>query len=398
MNNITIKGAQPAKPFTKLIFLGITTGFLFTGITAYQLGQSSSSSSPVTQTAPTNQLPEIKTVTALGRLEPKGEVIQLSAPGSTQANRIEQLLVQEGDLVKKGQVIAVLDSQARLQAALTEAKERVAFAQANLNRVKAGAQIGEITAQRAVIGRIKAERTNNIAAQQATIGRLEAQLKNADIEYRRYQHLYEQGAISASEKDSRQLTKETTQRQLEEAKATLTRISASTTEQLEEAKATLNRIAEVRPVDVAVSTAEVRQAEATVARAKAELDNAYIKAPQAGRILEILTRPGEVISNDGIVKIGQTSQMYAVAEVYESNISQVQIGQQATLTSSAISGKLNGTVEKIGLKVQRQEVINTDPTENIDAKVIEVRVLLDKESSLKVESLTNLSVKVKIIL
>ncbi len=395
MNNITIK----AKPFPKLIFLGITTGFLFTGVTAYQLGQSSSSSSPpVTQTTPTNQLPEIKTVTALGRLEPKGEVIQLSAPGSTQGNRIEKLLVQEGDLVQKGQIIGVLDSQASLQAALTEAKERVSFAEANLKRVQAGAQIGEITAQRAIIARIKAERTNNIAAQQATIRRLEAEVKNAEIEYQRYQHLYERGAISASSRDNKQLTKETTQRQLEEAKATLTRISTTTTEQLEEAKATLNRIAEIRPVDVAVSTAEVRQTMATVARAQAELDNAYIKAPQAGRILEILTRPGEVISNDGIVTIGQTSQMYAVAEVYESNIGQVQIGQQVTLTSSAISGELQGTVEKIGLKVERQEVINTDPTENIDAKVVEVRVLLDRESSLKVESLTNLSVKVKIIL
>jgi HlyD family secretion protein len=60
------------------------------------------------------QIPEVKTVTALGRLEPKGEVIKLSAPASTEGSRVEQLLVKEGDTVKTGQVVAILDSRDRL--------------------------------------------------------------------------------------------------------------------------------------------------------------------------------------------------------------------------------------------------------------------------------------------
>jgi len=48
--------------------------------------------------------------------------------------------------------------------------------------------------------------------------------------------------------------------------------------------------------------------------------------------------------------------------------------------------------------VQRQEIINTDPAANIDARTVEVRVRLDEESSQKVEGLTNLSVKVAIAL
>ncbi len=48
--------------------------------------------------------------------------------------------------------------------------------------------------------------------------------------------------------------------------------------------------------------------------------------------------------------------------------------------------------------MKRQEVINTDPAANIDAKIVEVKVRLDEESSQKVAGLTNLLVKVAIAL
>lgn len=47
-------------------------------------------------------------------------------------------------------------------------------------------------------------------------------------------------------------------------------------------------------------------------------------------------------------------------------------------------------------KIERQQVVNTDPTANIDAKVVEVKVKLDKESSQRVAGLTNLLVNVQI--
>ena len=396
MQDTTTNYAKDSKPFVRPLTVLFTTAILaMGGITAYSLGQSSQTG---VESNPVPSGPEIKTVTALGRLEPSGEVIQVSAPSSSQADRVEELLVKEGDDVVKGQIIAILDSRERAVAELKQAEERVRVAQANLAQVKAGAKTGEIEAQKAEIARIKAERSNNIVAQEATVARLEAELKNAQLEYQRYQNIYEEGAISASERDSKQLTFETAQRQIEEAKANLTRISTATKEQLEEAKATLDRIAEVRPVDVDVAAAEVREAQAAVATAQAELDLAYIKAPQAGQILDILTRPGEAVSSDGIVRIGQTSQMYAVAEIYESDIGKVKVGQQVKVTSNAVSGELQGTVEQIGLEVRRQEVINTDPAANIDTRVVEVRVRLNEESIQKVAGLTNLLVKVAIAL
>ncbi|MEL7522588.1 MAG: ABC exporter membrane fusion protein, partial [Cyanobacteria bacterium J06553_1] len=377
----------------KIPALIIGLALLVGGVIIYRLTQVNTSESEV----PGEIMPEIKTVTALGRLEPSGEVIQISVSSAAEGNQIAELLVREGEEIEQGQVIAVLDSRDRLEAALNQAQEQVRVAQANLDLVKAGAKTGEIRAQEAAIARIEAERSNNIMAQEATISRIEAEVNNAQVEYQRYEQLYQDGAISASEKDSRYLTLATAQEQLAEAQANLNRIKSSQQEQIAEAKATLDRIAEVRPVDVAVAEAEVRQAQAAVKTAQAELDRAYIKSPQAGTVIKTMIRPGEIVSSDeGIARIGQISQMYAVAEVYESDISKVKVGQPVTVTSSAISGKLEGTVEKIGLEIERQNVVNTDPTSNIDARVVEVEIRLDEASSQKVSGLTNLQVNARI--
>jgi HlyD family secretion protein len=395
MEQITNNQTKSSNPLVKkvpAIAIGLT--LLIGGVTVYALRQFTTTPKPepVAQT-----IPEIKTVTALGRLEPSGEIIEISAASGSEGNRIEELRVREGEEVKPGQIIAILDSRDRLEAALQEAQSKVTVAQANLAKVKAGAQTGEIEAQQAAIARIQAERDNDIAAQQATVSRVEAELKNAQLEYRRYQQLYEQGAVNASEKDSKELTLATAREQLAEAKANLSRIETAQQQQIAEAKATLNKIAEVRPVDVEVATAELKEAQSAVITAQAERDRAYLKSPQVGTVIKILTRPGEVVSSEeGIARIGQIKEMYAVAEVYESDINKVKIGQPATITGSAIPGKLTGTVEIIGLEIERQEVVNTDPTANIDAKVVEVKVKLDGTSSQKVAGLTNLLVNVQI--
>lgn len=335
----------------------------------------------------------VRTVTALGRLEPKGEVIQLSAPASSQASRVEQLLVKEGDRVKAGQTVAILDSRARASAAVDEAEAQVRVAQAKLAQIQAGAKRGEIAAQQALIARLDAQHQGDVDAQAATVARLQAQAQNAAVENQRYGSLYQEGAISASARDSKRLTLETDQKSLQEAQAVLRRIQTTSSPQLSEAKANLARIAEVRPTDLQAAEAEINRAKAAVNQAKADLEQAFVKSPQNGSVLGINTRPGELIGDSGIVEIGQTDPMYAVAEVYQSDIRRVRAGQRVRLTSDSLSDELQGTVEWIDAQVQRQNIINTDPSENIDARIVEVHVRLDDASSQKAAKFTNLQVK-----
>ena len=373
------------------VAIGIIASLLVCGISFY-IVKRWHDANPEAQ-MPATQLPQLKTVTALGRIEPQGKVIKLSAAVSTEGSRVEKLLVKEGDRVKAGQVIAILNSRDRLQAELKEVQEQVKVAQANLNRIQAGAKRGEIAAQKAAIARLKAEHLGDINAQAATIERFQAEVRNAQAEDERYQQLFQQGAISTSQGDSKRLNLETAQKSLQEAQAQLNRTQSTSQQKIKEATATLDEIAEVRGVDVEAAQAEVNRAIAAMNLAKVNLEQSQVRSPQDGQVFEIHTHPGELVSNDGIADIGQTSQMYVIAEVYESDIGKVHSGQQVQVFGDYLPIELQGIVDRKGLQVRRQNVINTDPVSNIDNRVIEVHIRLDQASSQKAANLTNMQVK-----
>lgn len=341
-------------------------------------------------------VPTVYQITALGRLKPVSEVIQISALASLSNDRVAELLVQRGDWVEANQVIAILASRDRLQTAWLEAKEHVRVAQAELAQVYAGAKSGEIAAQRAEITRLQQDLQGEISIQQATISRWQAEVNTARADYERYLSLYIEGAIAAEERDQKRLQLETTQAQLNESQANQTRTLDTLREQMQQAEATLDQIAEVRPVDIEVAQANVKQAIAAAKQAEAHLEEASIRVPIAGRVLEIYARPGETIGNKGIAELGQTNQMDVVAEIYQTDIAQIREGQSATITSESLSRAVYGTVRQIGLQVAQQEVTSGEPGENLDRRIVNVWIQINPEDIQIVENLTNLQVQVAI--
>ncbi len=182
------------------------------------------------------------------------------------------------------------------------------------------------------------------ASKEAAVARLRAELSYAQLQYRRVERLYRKKVVSAEEQDE-WLTK----------------------------------------LDVA--KAQLQQAEA-------EFELARIRAPINGQVLKIHAYPGERVGLNGILELGNTDEMYAVAEVYESDIGRVRTGQRATVTSPALSEQMQGTVERIGAKVGKMDVLDEDPAAKTDARVVEVRIRLDDGK--RVAGLTNLKVDVRI--
>ncbi|MCU0552399.1 MAG: ABC exporter membrane fusion protein [Leptolyngbya sp. Prado105] len=382
------------KPKNRL-WIGLAIATLITGGTSFY-AVSQFSSKP--QIQPVETAPTVKRIAALGRLEPGSEVVRLSAPIALDGDRIAELFVKQGDRVAKGQVIAILDSRDKLQDALNQAREQVRVAEAKLAQIKAGAKSGEIEAQQATISRLQADRQGEIASQSAEIDRWESEVRTAQAEFDRFNQLYRQGAIAASNLESKQLALDTAQSQLRQAQVKQNQAANSLEAQVNEARATLDRIAEVRPVDVETVATEVRSAIAAVKQAETELEQAYIRAPIAGQMLKIHTRVGEKIGESGIAELAQNDQMVAIAEVYQSDIANVKVGQTATITGQAFAGELQGTVSEIGLQVDQQEVFSSQPGENLDRRVIDVKIRLTPEASRKVSNLTNLQVQTSILL
>lgn len=372
--------------------MAVVTG----AVSLYSLSRFHLTSKLETPTAPSSS-PTMTAVAALGRLEPQGEVIRLSAPDSQGGVRVAELLANRGDRVRQGQVVAILDSYYPRLAALEKAQKQVLVAQASLNQVKAGAKGGDISAQKATIARLEAELRGESAAQQATIARLEAELRNAESENQRYQQLYKDGAISASDLDTKRLRLETVRQQVNEAEASFNRTVETIQKQLKEAIAKLKSIAEIRPTDVQAAQTNVDSAKASVKQAQADLNLSSVRSPIDGQVLKINTWPGEAIGSMGIAELGRTQQMYVVAEVYETDIKKVRIGQSATITSNAFSQKLRGTVTDIGLQVGKQNIFNSNPQADTDNKVVDVKIRIDSQADNKqVAGLTDLQVQVQI--
>ncbi|BDA74876.1 hypothetical protein CAL7716_090420 [Calothrix sp. PCC 7716] len=123
---------------------------------------------------------------------------------------------------------------------------------------------------------------------------------------------------------------------------------------------------------------------------------ANIKAPQDGVIFKINSRAGEKVSDNGVVELGQVNQMRVVAEVYQTNIRKVKLGQNVRVSSNSLDNELQGKVSWIGWQVQRQNIINSNPSENIDSRVVEVHIQLDEKSTQQAAKFTNLQVKAAI--
>lgn len=372
----------------------IATGVIsIYGLSYFHFQKTSKSASTISSVTP-NLIPTITAVASLGRLEPQGEVISLSAPNSQTGIRVNQLLVKKGEKIRQGQVVAILDNYIPNLAALEKAKRQVEVNRANLQQVKAGAKLGDIFAQKAAISRLEAELRGSFFTQKATIARLKAELKNSQTENKRYQKLYQNGAISASDADTKRLRRDTVQQQLNEANASLKRTIETLQKQLTESKARLNSIAEIRPTDVQVAQANLQSAKASVQQAQAELNLSYIRSPINGQVLKINTWPGEIIDNKGILELGQTQQMYVVAEVYETDITKVRLGQTAIITSEAFSGKIKGTVADIGLQVGRQNIFNANPGSNTDNRIVDVKIRINNlADNQRLSNLTNLQVQ-----
>ncbi len=380
-------------------------------------------------TAPTVSQPLPPQVAALGRLQPESEVLKLAAPLALDGDRVAELQVKEGDRVKTGQIIAVLDSRDRLLDEVTQAQEQVKLAKAKLAQIKAGAKDGEVNAQASTIDRLNAQRNGDVEAQrqtlakleaqaqgdrevqQATITKLNAELNNARAELQRHKGLKANGAISQSLLDTKQLavdkaqqevneaiaigtrTNRTNDRLIQEARVVLTRTGETGTTQVAEARSNLDRITEVRPVEIQVAQAEVQSAVAALKKAETSLDKAYIRAPIPGQILKIHTHIGEKQSTKGIAELAQTDKMIAIAEVYQTDIEKIRTGQDVLITSQGFTGELRGTVSTIDRQVNQQKVFANQPGENLDRRIIEVKIRIENSDRARISGLTNLQVQ-----
>lgn len=302
-------------------------------------------------------------VVALGRLRPAGGIVSVALPQGGGDARIDQILVDEGDIVTKGDVLAVLDSLALYESALTSAESTHAIRRAALSQA-----------------RVQVEATE--AELRAQSRGAEATLAAAERELARASSLFDRGATT-------QAIREDAERAVDAARADLDRLRASLTR--------YQSGPDGQQVDIAVATADLAAAEAAALQARRDLDRARVLAPQGGTIIEVAARAGERPPADGLLRMGDTARMEAELEVFQIMVPRVAVGQPVSLVSGVLGDDpLTGTVSRISTLVGRQSVTADDPAANTDARVLLVTVALDDASSARAASYVNLEVVARI--
>ncbi|NJL42536.1 MAG: HlyD family efflux transporter periplasmic adaptor subunit [Pseudanabaena sp. SU_2_4] len=384
----TVKKIQSRNGWIVAAVGAIALGLLGLGIAKLTLTNQSNSNRVIADNVFSQ--PQRVEVVALGRLEPQGEVIRVGGPNG---ERIRQLTVKEGDLVQKGAILAYLESYIERLAERDLAASQVAEAE---QRLQASTDFSQSQIQEAQtrIQQIERPRAFEIDAQKAAIRKLEAELDLANIDLQRNQSLQSDGAISKQALDRQLSQVQQLQAEVNSAKATLIKLETGWQTDLQNAEAQMrSQQANLPLTQIQVALRSARQ---NLKLAEARLERTLIRATKSGRVLRILTHEGEAIGSNGILDLGDTRQMYVVAEVYETDVALVKVGQPVTITSrnGAFNTPLKGKVAEIGWQVFKNNVLDDDPAANADARVVEVKVRLD--DSKLVECLTNLQVDVRI--
>jgi HlyD family secretion protein len=287
--------------------------------------------------------PETAAVSAMGRFEPMEPITRVGAPYiQGQPPIVAKIEVAEGQHVQAGQLLAVIAGKAQLAAAVKEAQARVAMEQIKLQET------------------IEGPRKSVLTAQQAEVARWQAALRTDEAEVERYETLRRTHDVSASDLDAKR-------NQMENAE-----------QMLAAAKAQLAGLTERHLQDVQSAQDELNLGRAQVDHARANLASADVHAPASGIILHVRALPGEQVGPQGIVELARTAQMDVLAEVYETDIGRLKMGEQAEVTSPLLppGTRLAGTVVAIGSQVGRAGMAAADNATFADARVVMVRVRL----------------------
>lgn len=258
------------------------------------------------------------------------------------SERVAEILVEEGDRVKRGQVLGRLDTS-RLKPQLAQAQAQAASQAANLERLKNG------------------NRPEDIAQAQANLESAKAEAVNARSQYERQRSLATQSVVS--------------QQSLDEARSAAGVADAKVTVSQ---KALDLQVAGSRSEDIAEAQSQLDAANANAALLRQQLADAELKAPADAVVRSRLIEPGEMASpTRSAFSLSAISPKWVRAYVSGVQLGLLKPGMKTVVTVDSFPGKqMSGRVGFISSVAEFTP--KTVQTEELRSSLVyEVRVFLD---------------------
>ncbi|NEQ49808.1 MAG: HlyD family secretion protein, partial [Leptolyngbya sp. SIO3F4] len=282
------------------------------------------------------------------RINASGEVEAFRTVNLSPKNSgiVTELLVEQGDSVQQGQVVARMDID-DLNAQLLQNQANLAEAEAQLEDLLQGTDLPLLSQAAA-----------NLEAVKAQLVEAEARLRLVEGDLERDRNLYTQGAISARELDN-------SQNSVDSALANVAQLNA----RIDEAQDRLTDLEDdPDPEDVTQARARVERAQGQIAAIQTRINNTIIQAPfdgvvtqkfaTVGAFVTPTTSASEAASATSSAIVAIADGLEVVAEVPEADLGQIQTGQAAEIVSTAYPKKVfQGTVRLIAPEaIERQNV------------------------------------------
>jgi multidrug resistance efflux pump len=302
---------------------------------------------PLGGSTPAAQPPARHAVSAEGKLEARpGAEMNV---GTAMTARIQRFLVNVGEHVDQGQVIAVLDSK-DLAARLREAEAELAVAKARRTEVAAGA------------------RDEEIKQAEAELHRAQSEQEQAAMEFKRSGELFKDRFVSQASLDKAESIFQVASARVAEAEEHLRLLQSGP-----------------RPETLALQEKQVAQAEANVRYVRSLLDMTRVASPISGILIERYLDAGEVtMPEKPLAAIADTGQLRINAEVDETDAGRLKVGDPVEITAYAYPGKVyRGRVEEIADYVGKREIKPNNPAVNLGLKIIQVKIALLEATPLK---------------
>jgi membrane fusion protein (multidrug efflux system) len=291
---------------------------------------------------------------------------------------ITQVNFNEGDLVKKDQVMFELDKNL-LQAALTKAEADVASAQAALAAAQA-------QYDKALHGPLADE----IRIAQTAVEKAAAEKQLADMNWSRAKVLFDQQALSAADRDREKTTWELAKWKYEEALERLNLLKKGTrSEDISAAKAALD-----------AKKADLNSAKARLEQTRINVEYSAVLSPFPGVIVRRWRDPGATVAaGTPILTLLDPATLHVAANIDEKNLDKIEVGDTVDISVDAYPNlRLTGHVEKILRATNSQfSLIPSEGTSGTFIKVaqrVPLRITFDNPSDLPLGP--GLSVEVRI--
>ena len=305
-----------------------------------------------------------QTVVATGRVAPVTEVVIANKiPG-----RIKAVLVKEGDVVQRGQPVVQFDDH-EAQADLRTMAARVTGARAEVRRAQAS-----VEAARARWAEIKAAaRPQEIERARADVLQAKERAENAELERTRFDQLLKNGHVARQQRDAVAMEAEVAKARLRSSQETLSLVQAGA-----KAETVAAAWAQVRETEGELKRAEsqVPLAIAELDRARATLRTGTVESTIDGKVTKKLVEPGEAVDiGTPLMVLADVSRIIVKAEIDETDVGKLRLGQNADITSDAFPGRaFPGTIYEIGQAVGKRKIRPDDLVKIGDMKVLETKL------------------------